>query len=89
MGAISAKSGQQLCHLQLNKFFNSQDTVNFLKDLVKMNKQSKIAIMWDNASIHQSRIVKEFTQVKNIKVIMNIPYCPQYNAIEMLWALAK
>jgi len=45
--------------------------------------------MWDNASIHQSRIVREFTYANNIKVIMNIPYCPQYNAIEMLWALAK
>jgi len=56
---------------------------------VKENKQTKIAIMWDNASIHQSRIVKEFIEVNNIKAIMNIPYCPQYNAIETLWALAK
>ena len=63
--------------------------MNFLKDLVKENKQSKIAVLWDNASIHKSRIVKEFIESKNIKSIMNVPYCPQYNAIEMLWALAK
>ena len=38
MGAISAKSGQQLCHLRVNKFFNSQDTVDFLRDLMEENQ---------------------------------------------------
>jgi hypothetical protein len=60
MGAISAKSGHQLCHLQVNKFFNASGTVDFLKDLLKENRQTKIAVLWDNASIHKSRVVKEF-----------------------------
>ena len=49
-----------------------------------MDKQPKIAIMCGNSSFHQARIVKEFTEVIDIKVIMNIPYRPQYNAIETL-----
>jgi len=53
------------------------------------NQNTNIAIIWDNASIHKSKVVKEFMESNNIKSILNLPYCPQYNAIEMLWALAK
>ena len=73
----------------MNKFFNAIGTVSFLRDVMQENSNSKIAVLWDNASIHKAKIVRDFMEANNIKSIMNIAYCPQYNAIEMLWALAK
>ena len=53
------------------------------------NKDKKLAIFWDNASIHKSVKTQNFMLVNNLKSIMNVPYKPQYNAIEMMWGIAK
>ncbi len=53
------------------------------------NKDKKLAIFWDNASIHKSFKTQNFMLKNNIKSIMNVPYKPEYNAIEMLWGRAK
>jgi transposase len=43
----------------------------------------------DNASFHRSKLVTAHLQAEGIQAIYNIPYSPQYNPIERVWALVK
>jgi len=36
----------------------------------------------DNATIHHTKKLKEYIKKKNINVIYNLPYCPEFNPIE-------
>jgi transposase len=57
--------------------------------LVNENEDKRIAVFWDNASIHKAASVQRFMLDNNILQIMNVPYCPEFNAIELYWARAK
>ena len=46
-------------------------------------------MFWDNASVHRSRVVQEYLETEGIACVFNVPYAPQYNGIERLWALTK
>ena len=46
-------------------------------------------MFWENASIHKSIKTRSFLINNNIKSILNVPYKPDYNAIENVWAEAK
>ena len=36
----------------------------------------------DNAKIHHTKKLKAYVEKKNMNIIYNIPYCPQFNPIE-------
>ena len=46
----------------------------------------KCAILWDNASAHRARSVRACLERLDIMAIFNIPYHPQYNGIEHVFA---
>ena len=87
MGSMNSISGDIIFHLNDGRFFNFEATIKFIKDIIEENK--KIALFWDNASIHKSSKTKAFLINHNIKSILNVPYKPDYNAIENFWAEAK
>ena len=89
MGSINSSTGDIIMHLNDGSFFNSEATIEFIKDIIEENKNKKIALFWDNASIHKSSKTKAFLIDHNIKSILNVPYKPDYNAIENVWAEAK
>jgi transposase len=89
MGSINSITGDIIIHLNDGSFFNSEATIEFIKDIIEENKNKKIALFWDNASIHKSSKTKAFLIDHNIKSILNVPYKPDYNAIENVWAEAK
>ena len=37
----------------------------------------------DNATIHHTKKIKEYIKKKDINVIYNMAYCPEFNPIEM------
>ena len=78
-----------IMHLNDGSFFNSDGTIEFIKDIIAENKDKKIALFWDNASIHKSIKTRSFLIDNHIKSILNVPYKPDYNAIENVWAEAK
>lgn len=41
----------------------SNEIIKFLKDLLNINKNKRIFIVWDNARIHTSKIVEEFIKL--------------------------
>ncbi len=60
-----------------------------MKEIKRDNCGKKIAILLDNCSVHKAKRVREFAIGKKIELVYNIPYSPQYNGIEKLWALMK
>jgi hypothetical protein len=50
---------------------------------------SNLNILMDNSSVHRSQLVKTKIEELQINVLWNVPYSPQYNGIELFWALAK
>ena len=73
MGSINSNTGESIIHLNDGSFFNSDGTIDFMKDIVEENKDKKIALFWDNASIHKSIKTKSFLVDNNIKSILEFP----------------
>jgi transposase len=46
-------------------------------------------LLMDNAKIHHTKKLKEYINKKNIKVLYNIPYCPEFNPIENINSMIR
>ena len=87
VGACSLKKGW-LAHLIKRKSIRSPDFLIFLDDLCQEVKPP-FALILDNASIHKTKVVREYCTQKQIKIIWNVPYSPWFNGIEEVWSLIK
>ena len=65
----------------------------FQEFLRGMNARAKKpwALFIDNASYHgkEGGLVEKYCEKMDIALIKNVPYRPDFNAIEMVWARAK
>ena len=62
---------------KLLKGFRSEHMVEMLQDIrERVGPRRKIAVFWDNASIHKSHSVYVHAEQLGIKLIYNIPYSP-------------
>ena len=62
----------------------------FLRGLVCQTPPAeKLAVILDNASIHKTRVVKDWAAGNDVQLIWNVPYAPWFNGIEEYWAEAK
>lgn len=43
----------------------------------------------DNCRVHHSKKVAKFLEENKIEAVFNIPYGPEYNPIERVWAQLK
>lgn len=43
----------------------------------------------DNARIHHAKLVKTYMLTTNSEILYNVPYCPEYNPIEMIFSKVK
>jgi transposase len=75
-----------------------KDAAFFKEDVVAMvnsirehvDPSRKIAIYWDNASIHTSPFVTDqFKDRNDIAFVRTVTYRPDLNGIEFFWAVAK
>lgn len=87
---ISAISNNKIIH---NKLIlgsaNGEDFKEFVKDVnIKIGNIKKYMLM-DNARIHHSKIVKEYVNTINHEIIYNVPYCSEFNPIEMVFSKVK
>ena len=87
VGAVSLKRGW-LAHLIRRRSIRSHDFLIFLEDLVQ-ECRPPFALILDNASIHKTKLVREYCLRKNIQIIWNVPYSPWFNGIEEVWSLIK
>ena len=87
IGAVSAERGLIFYDLR-PKSIKSSDFCLFLRQLKSRCVKSPV-ILLDNCTVHKAKIVKELCIELGIKVIFNVPYAPQFNGIEHVWAMAK
>ena len=89
-----------LCAIDMNKVIhikiingsaNGTIFMDFMKELIsKLNLTNKYCILLDNARIHHSKVFKQYiTDNKNISLLYNIPYSPEYNPIEKVFSEVK
>lgn len=95
-GAVNLYTQQ--CLIQAYKAGNSESTIAFLKYLLNQYPDSRIALLWDGASYHQSFEVKAYLESVNLELdesnwkltcIRFAPNAPQQNPIEDIWLQAK
>ena len=86
MSAISSLSGK-VVSIYKAKYFDGDDTKEFIKLLRKKMKPKPIALFWDNAAIHRRKDIERL--LKKTPAIFNIPYAPEFNGIEKYWAVMK
>lgn len=69
--------------------FKGDDIADFLMRLrAKIGKHKKIAVFWDNASVHL-KPAKNVAPGLKIEVIWNAAYRPDLNGIEFFWRRVK
>jgi len=88
MGGVSMKTGK-FSYISSNKYFDRWDTIKFLRMIRHQHRRRKLAVFWDNCSIHKTQEIKDEVRRLNIKLIHNVPYKPEYNGIELIWGKLK
>ena len=72
MAAIDSKHGNLIKKFKFNKSFNSQDTIEFIDQVIRGHRDKPYSFFWDNASIHNDSTVQRYLKRKKINVIRNI-----------------
>ena len=81
MGAITSVK-DNFKYITKSGYFNSDDTIEFLRQLLNFHRHRYICMYWDNASIHVGKKVKKWMATKHrIIDIENPQYCPDFNGI--------
>ena len=86
--AISEGFGFELFTLY-DEAVNHELFIAFLEKLVEINPGKRLAVVMDNLSAHTKSEVKDRMRELGISWVMNVPYSPQYNAIELVFSQVK
>lgn len=73
------------------KSITSVEIKAFLERLLEINPGKKVYIVWDNARIHTSKMIQEYIELNEKRLIaINLPkYSPDMNPQENLWNRLK
>jgi transposase len=88
LAAVSKEGGLEASVI-FEKSVNSQRFIEFLNEIARLHEGSKVSIFMDNLAVHHSKMVQAHMKGLDIKSIFNVPYSPQYNAIELVFSLIK
>lgn len=69
----------------------SNEIIKFLKELLDINKNKRVFMIWDNARIHTSKAVEEFISQhdEELFILYLPPYSPMLNPQENVWNKLK
>jgi len=88
---ICAVTNKQIYHYKIIK--NSADGnvfLEFIKELKLKIGNNKKVLLLDNARIHHYKLLKTYmNDLDNLKMVYNVPYCPQFNPIEYVFNECK
>ena len=86
---ISAISNKKvICNKIIKGSANAIQFKDFLTEVIK-NTDRPMFLLMDNARFHHSKIVLDYIQTTNHQIIYNVPYAPEYNPIELIFAKFK
>ena len=94
-GALSIKTGKVIYHISEKQ--NGKEAVNLLdkvkkfKDKLYTRSKKKILFIWDNASSHKSKEVRDWLKENPNQIELDNfpPYSPEFNPIEHVWKILK
>ena len=95
-GAINYRTGKVI--LKGYPQGNTENTIKFVKYLIKQNRGAKLVIIWDGATYHYSQDFREYLETVNqgkseaqwlIRCIKLAPNAPEQNPIEDVWLQGK
>jgi transposase len=87
--AVSAQG--ELRYRVRNQPYDSEAVIEYLEYLLE-SFQQKLLIIWDGASIHDSRVVRAYLETKTggeLYLVMQPHYSPELNADEQVWNYLK
>ena len=87
IGAI-ASNGKYYYHVS-DQYPKAADVKRFLKFINRRQRGRPWAVFWDNARTHTAEVVRDYLERFDIPCVFNVPYEPQLNGIETLWAHQK
>lgn len=87
-GALNLRSGHQFTLPALQ--MNSQQTVDFLQDLLIAYPSQPILLLWDRAPWHKGHAVQTLLAAHpRLQMLYFPPACPELNPQEHVWSLAR
>lgn len=89
LGFLNLQTGEEL--LFGIPWQNEKEIIRVLEQLVKKYPDKNILIVWDNASFHKGKLLREKlkTILRRIYLINLPPYAPDYNPQEHVWKYGK
>lgn len=91
LGCLNLKAGN--CHLYSLPWQNQKAVIAALKKLKQQYPRQKVCLLWDNASWHKGRLIrqelKKNHRLSNFHLINFPPYAPDANPQEHVWKYAK
>jgi transposase len=85
----SAISNKKVIYNKIIK--GSSDGIQFKDFLIQVvsNFTKPMYLLMDNCRIHHSKVVLDYIKETEHKIIYNVPYCPEFNPIEMVFSKFK
>lgn len=91
LGFLDQKT--HICQVFEIKRGNSKETIRVLEELLSKYPKKRVCVIWDNASWHKSKKIREKLKtgqsLEKIHLIALPPYAPETNPIEHVWGYAK
>ena len=75
--------------MTFDRSVNEQKFIQYIKKLKQRHPVRKLAIFLDRLSVHRMKSVANICAERQIKLIMNASYSPDYNPVEGVIGLAK
>lgn len=83
-GALNVKTGRETAMTTDRQ--NSKTTIKFLKKLAAIYQNKKVFLIWDGASWHKSKEIRQFLKTTHQFELFNFPpYTPELNPQEHIW----
>lgn len=81
------------CEMFAMEWQDSDNVLLALDKLLRRHPEKKIAIVWDNAAFHKSKLIRDQLgkggMLERVRLIAMPPYAPDHNPIEHVWGTAK
>lgn len=91
LGFLSQKSFK--CHVFEIAWGRAPEIIKATSEFLKLYPNKKICIIWDNATCHKGKLVKQALTkgglLERVHLIALPPYAPDYNPIEKVWNATK
>jgi len=85
---MASNNKKPLCYAICEKGMKTAGFIDFMKTLIT-HANEKSYFLLDNATIHKSKVFKEFVKTKNLKIVYNAPYHSEFNPIENIFSLFR